>query len=90
MTMLSPAPRLHHWRSAGGAEVDLILERDGRFFPIEIKGRTKVGPNDTRGLAAFRQAYPSLPVAPGLVIFLGEGVARLNGTDYAVPWDLGE
>lgn len=27
---------LYHWRSHGGAEVDLVLERDGTRFPIEI------------------------------------------------------
>jgi len=34
---LSPRPTLWHWRSHGGAEVDLVLERDGRLFPVEIK-----------------------------------------------------
>jgi len=33
----STSPMLHHWRSHGGAEVDLLLERDGVFHPIEAK-----------------------------------------------------
>jgi hypothetical protein len=89
MALLSPAPRLHHWRSAGGAEVDLLLERDGRFFPIEIKGRTKVSRTDTRGIRAFREAYPDLKVAPGLVIALCDRVEKLSEEDFALPWDLG-
>lgn len=89
LTLLSPAPRLHHWRSAGGAEVDLILERDGRFFPIEIKGKTRLSRGDTRGLKAFREAYPALKVAPGLVIGLCDGVEKVSEDDYALPWDLG-
>lgn len=88
MSLLSPAPRLHHWRSAGGAEVDLLLERDGRFFPVEIKGKSRVARADTRGIQAFRAAYPHLSVAPGLVIALCERVERLNDTDVSLPWNL--
>ena len=89
MTLLSPPPRLHHWRSAGGAEVDLLLERDGRMFPIEIKGKTQVSRADTRGITAFREAYPHLRVAPGLVISLCDQVQQLNDQDLSLPWDLG-
>lgn len=89
MATLSPAPRMHHWRSAGGAEVDLLLERDGRFFPIEIKAKSKVSRADTRGIKAFREAYPVLKVAPGLVIAPCERMERISDLDYAMPWDLG-
>ncbi|WP_005036644.1 ATP-binding protein [Holophaga foetida] len=90
MAMLSPAPRLHHWRSAGGAEVDLILERDGRFYPIEIKAKRRVSRADARGIKAFRDAYPDLKVAPGLVIAPCERMERISDLDYAMPWDLGK
>ena len=87
-SLMAPSPRLHHWRSAGGAEVDLILERDGRFFPIEIKGKTRVSRTDTRGIKAFRESYPKLPVAPGLVIALCDQVEKLTSEDYSLPWDV--
>jgi len=77
------------WRTQGGAEVDLLLERDGRWFSIEIKGRTKVSRADTRGIQSFLETYPNLDVAPGLVISLCESMEKLSGTDYALPWDLG-
>lgn len=86
---LSPAPRFHHWRSAGGAEVDLLLERDGRFFPIEIKAKTRVSRADARGIRAFREAYPHLSIAPGLVIAPCERMERLSEQDWSLPWDLG-
>jgi predicted AAA+ superfamily ATPase len=89
MNLMSPPPRLHHWRSVGGAEVDLLLERDGRFFPIEIKGKTRLSRGDARGITAFRESYPGLNVAPGLVIGLCEGVEKLTSSDYSLPWDLG-
>jgi predicted AAA+ superfamily ATPase len=87
--LIAPSPRLHHWRSSGGAEVDLILERDGRYFPVEIKGKTKVSRADTRGIKAFRETYPGLRIAPGLVIALCERVEKLNATEISLPWDLG-
>ncbi|MBI3232046.1 MAG: DUF4143 domain-containing protein [Candidatus Doudnabacteria bacterium] len=31
---LSVPPNSYHWRTSGGAEVDLILERDGKLYPI--------------------------------------------------------
>lgn len=39
--LLSPKPQIYHWRSAGGAEVDLLLERDGKYFPIEVKVKSQ-------------------------------------------------
>ena len=88
MALLSPPPRLHHWRSAGGAEVDLIIERDGRFFPVEFKSASRVGRTDARGIRSFRQTYPELKLAPGLVIAPCERMERISEDDYAMPWDV--
>lgn len=84
---LATPPSMYHWRSHGGAEVDLILERDGRLYPIEIKLTTKPAQSDTRGITALRSAYPNVNIAPGLVICPCETGLRLNPTDYALPWD---
>lgn len=54
---LGTAPTLHHWRSAGGAEVDIVLERDGYLYPIEVKCATTLTKHDTRGILAFRETY---------------------------------
>lgn len=85
--LMSPRPNLWHWRSHGGAEVDLVVESDGRLFPIECKATTHPSRRDTRGLQAFRETYGAL-VAPGLVISAIERVQRLTEHDTAVPWDL--
>jgi predicted AAA+ superfamily ATPase len=84
---LATPPGLYHWRTHSGGEVDLLLERDGRIHPIEIKLTTRPSKSDTRGLAAFREAYPKLKIAPGLVICAAERGQRLNETEYAMPWD---
>lgn len=88
MSLLSPAPRLYHWRSAGGAEVDFLLERDNQFFPIEVKAKTRVSRGDARGIRAFREAYPKLEVAPGLVVAPCERLERISEDAMALPWDL--
>jgi hypothetical protein len=85
---LTTPPILYHWRSHGGGEVDLLLERDGRFYPIEIKLSTKPTKGDTRGITAFRETYPNLDIAAGLVLCPIEQPRRLNETDYAFPWDI--
>lgn len=84
---LAVAPAMYHWRTYGGAEVDLILERDGTLYPIEVKLTSHPTRADTRGIGALRVTYPSLRIAPGLVLYPGDEVLRLNDTDLAVPWD---
>jgi len=88
MALLSPPPKLSHWRSAGGADVDYFLERDRWFFPIEVKAKSHPPRVDTRGLRAFRAAHPHLKIAPGLVVTPTETIERLNENDIAIPWDL--
>ncbi|MDP2854733.1 MAG: ATP-binding protein [Smithellaceae bacterium] len=37
-------PQLHFWRDSNGIEVDLLIEREGRIIPVEIKsGKTITG-----------------------------------------------
>jgi len=37
-------PQLHFWRDSNGMEVDLLIEREGRIMPVEIKsGKTITG-----------------------------------------------
>jgi predicted AAA+ superfamily ATPase len=79
---------LYHWRSHAGAECDLIIERDGVYFPIEIKAKTKPSRSDTSGLAAFRKTYPKLAIAKGLVICLAETSYPLSEQDNAIPWNI--
>ena len=88
-SLLSPRPNLYHWRSHGGAEVDLLLERDGILYPIEIKATSTPTRGDTSGIAAFRKTYPRLRIETGLVLAPTEKVLALTEYDFAVPWDVG-
>jgi predicted AAA+ superfamily ATPase len=87
-SVLPTKPLLHHWRSHGGAEVDLLLERDGVLFPIEIKATARPTRSAARGIAAFRETHPKLRIARGLVLAPVASVTPLSERDTALPWDL--
>ncbi len=65
---ISSAPNFYHWRTHGGAEVDIILERDGQYYPIEIKMKSKPTKKDCRGIKAFIESYPNLNIKKGLIL----------------------
>ncbi len=88
ISILSPKPNLYHWRSHGGGEVDLIIERDGLFYPIEIKLKSNPSRKDTTGISSFRKTYPRLKIEKGLVMCPSERIIQLSESDYAVPWDI--
>jgi uncharacterized protein len=88
ISILSPKPNLYHWRSHGGGEVDLILERDAVFYPIEIKAKSNPSRKDTTGISSFRKTYPHLKIEKGLVLCPADKVFQLSDLDYAVPWDI--
>ncbi len=77
---------MYHWRAYSGAEVDLILERDGCYYPIEIKATSAPKRKHTTGISAFRTAYPGLNIASGLVIGPIEKPMPLSEIDMAMPW----
>ncbi len=87
VSLMWPRPFAHHWRTGAGAEIDLLLERDGTFFPIEVKGATRPSRGDPTGITAFRKTYPKLRVARGLVVTPCEKLEPLSESDWAMPWD---
>ena len=86
--LLSTPPLVYHWRTHGGAEVDLLLERDGTYWPIEIKSKARITAADARGIRAFRATYPQLRHGPGFVIAAVDEVFRLADDILVVPYDL--
>ena len=65
-------PNFYHWRTLAGVEVDILVEIDGIFYPIEVKSATSVSKNEVRGIISFRETYPHLKIAPGIVIYIGD------------------
>lgn len=86
LSQLSLKPSLYHWRTSGGAEVDLVMEFDGRLFPVEVKSKTNLRGNDTRGLRAFFETYPDITEL-GIVIYGGNKVYEVKENIWAIPWN---
>jgi predicted AAA+ superfamily ATPase len=84
---LAVPPLAYHWRTAAGAEVDLILERDGKLYPVEVKCKSHVSTDDARGLRAFRETYPKAAVSRGLVIYAGRECRAVDEHTTALPWN---
>lgn len=86
--LISTPPRFYHWRLHSGAECDLILERDGKFYPIEIKAKSRPNRGDARGLVAFREKHSELNVQKGLIIAPAQEAYAVTENDFVIPWDL--
>jgi len=84
---MSLSPMLYHYRQHSGAEVDLIIEKDGLLFPVEIKSSSRVHPMDARSISIFQEKMGSRAQA-GLVVYAGGQVLRLGARCIAVPFDL--
>ncbi len=84
---LALPPKLYHWRSNGGAEVDLIMEYDQTFYPIEIKCKTTVNKRDSSGIKAFKTSYPELNIGCGLILYAGETCRAVEKDIIALPWN---
>jgi predicted AAA+ superfamily ATPase len=85
---LATPPKVYHWRTNAGAEVDLILEKNGKLYPIEMKCKTNLSRNDLSGLRAFRETYANQEIAPALVLYAGTEVYKLDEHTLAIPWNL--
>lgn len=73
---------------AGGAEVDLILEKNAKLYPIEIKCKTNLSKGDLSGLNAFRKTYTKHNIQTALVIYAGSEIYSLDPNTIAIPWTI--
>ncbi len=80
-------PTLYHYRQHSGAEIDLIIEKDGLLFPIEIKASSRVGPSDARSIHTFRDKVGNAAQS-GLIVYAGSKTLQVTDSCVAVPFDL--
>jgi predicted AAA+ superfamily ATPase len=88
ISVMTKPCNMYHFRAHSGMECDLILERDGVYYPIEIKAKTNPSKKDARGILNFRKAYRNLKVSEGIVICLSKHFFKLTDRDYVVPWNV--
>ena len=83
-------PALYFWRTAAGAEVDLIVETQGKIIPIEVKLSATPRPEMASAIAGFRDNFKAstptrLPVEPGFVVHPGNTLLPMGNGTIALP-----
>jgi len=77
-------PELYYWRSKTGMEVDLIIDRNGRLYPIEIKATSTVLPGHLEALTRWREMAGSIASEGLLVASVSEPFTLRNCR--VTPW----
>lgn len=72
--LLSPGCQAFYWRTAAGAEVDLLIKRGERLIPLEIKLHSSPSGRDVPGLVSCMK---DLKLDSGYVLYPG-------GEDYSI------
>lgn len=85
---LNAPPSFHHWRVHAGAELDLLLERDGWFYPVAIKASSSVSSDMLAGMRSFRKAYPRAKIRRGLLLAPIAQPQSFGEEALALPWDI--
>lgn len=75
---------MHHFRDHSGREVDVLLERRGRFVGIEVKSGTSAGRDDARHLRWLRDRLGD-SFHLGVVLYSGQLPIHLGDRLWALP-----
>lgn len=78
-------PAFYFWRTAAGAEVDLVVDTPGGPIPLEVKLSSTVRPEMAREIVAFRRLFAER-AAKGYVVHPGKMVLPLGEGVMAVPF----
>lgn len=85
LSWASPGTALHHFRTAAGSEVDIVLEdRQGALCGIEVKASATVGPSDFNGLKALRDQVRDR-FRSGVILYLGDQILPYGDDLWLLP-----
>jgi predicted AAA+ superfamily ATPase len=76
---------LWFWRTASGAEVDLLIERGGRFTAIEAKFTERPERSDLKGLEALENFYGPNSLVNGIIACRAARAYKMAAEISAVP-----
>lgn len=76
------SPRIYFWRTSNQQEVDLIIEHEGKIFPLEIKLTAKVSLDLAKSLISFMDLFK---IKKGFIVNLSDKVALLNDQIVSLP-----
>jgi predicted AAA+ superfamily ATPase len=78
-------PEISYWRTAGGSEVDFVVERQQRLLAIQVTHTASPGARDLAHMRTFFEEHGSA-VCGGLVLHTGHEMRWLDERVLAVPW----
>jgi len=76
---------LHHFRTKDGAEIDYVIERQGRYTPIEVKYTERPTLSDARHVVSFLSEHRTR-ARRGYVVCRVPRPLALNDRVTAIPW----
>lgn len=77
--------QLSYFRTRDGAEVDFVVEREGKLTPIEVKWTERPGPTDARHLRRFIQEHADR-VTTGYIVCRCPTPQLIEDKVMALPW----
>ena len=77
------SPAIYYYRDKEKREVDIILEENGKLYPLEVKQKTNPNTDDLRNFAALSRFGKE--VAPGGVLCLAPSYLPLGKKDHTIP-----
>lgn len=77
-------PKLYHYRTRGGAEIDLILETKSKLIGIECLTTMDISLYRQRGMKSFLEKYPH---ASGYFVAPVQTGFQLDKNVYVIPWN---
>ncbi|MGD2127090.1 MAG: ATP-binding protein [Desulfobacteraceae bacterium] len=80
------APSIFFWRSQSGLEVDLIIQAQGKFWPIEIKLTSSPTVKHAEVLNRFKSLAGEDAADSGILVCTADGERDLPGGNMALPW----
>ena len=80
-------PELYYWRSKAGMEVDLIIDRNGRLYPIEIKATSTLVPGHADSLRKWKDLAGELAFKGLIIADIAEDFEIMGCR--AVSWETG-
>ena len=79
-------PRIFWWRTSHGQEVDFVIEREGKIYPIEVKLTSRTNKELTSSLCSFSQLFTE-DVKRGLLVNLSDRKVIVNKKVQIYPFN---
>ncbi len=79
-------PSVFFWRAQDGHEVDLIIQAQGRFWPVEIKMTATPSLKHLKPINRFKKLAAGECIGKGVLVCNIDQVTNLPDNNIAVPW----